>query len=756
MDTGISMKCNKRVILYSGTTEGRVLATMLSNAGVDTLLCVATEYGRIVLDEMPHVEVRTGRQDEAQMYEEITDCDCELVVDATHPFAIEVTENIRRATHKAGKKYIRVLRDTKTEYVRDNVFCFSSVEECAKALENTNGNIMLTTGSKELGIFVDSGISADRLYVRVLPGMESLKICNDLGIEGRHVIAMQGPFSEELNIAIMQQYDIKHLVTKESGVNGGFPEKLSAADKLGVNSYVITNPEMPEYNTGYATEKNCMNNNGNNIQDNVQALDMKAAVDEIAKLLEIDYKPKINIRLIGTGMGDKSMLTGQAVDAIEEADYIIGAGRLIELAKKLDIHAVESKSYYRAEDIVAYIEGLYVNLYSDIKVVILFSGDTGFYSGCKSVYEALMKLDFVDVNILPGVSSISVMAARLGTDWQDAHIESFHGVAEAYFEERYERIVCEQKLKYNKTFLLLSGRVQLIKLLEKLTQVLDIDKICIGYQLSYENESLYSGLAQEILDMSDEFEDGLYAMLVYRKSSYSIECEEDSNKHMYDKEYQIVIDTDNEEDSNKCIYDRKHKTDVNADKSIYLRDEQFIRGKVPMTKEEIRHLVIAKLNLGDDSVLYDIGCGTGSISCEAAAVSHGLKVYAMDASEEAVDLTKQNAEALGLSNISVIEGAAPEALDKLPMATHAFIGGSGGRLKDILTKLYSINPHMRVVIDAVSIETVAELATIEEEFNVADMETVVVQVSRLRKLGSYHMPKAENPVYICCFEFCDR
>ena len=751
---GISMNEKKRVILYAGTTEGRVLATMLSAAGVDTLLCVATEYGRVVLSEMPHIEVRTGRQDEAQMYAEITDCGCELVVDATHPFATAVTENIRRAAKKAGREYIRVARDTKAEYIRDNVLSVSSVEECVKALENTNGNIMLTTGSKELGVFVDSGISSDRLYVRVLPGLESLKICKDLGIEGKQVIAMQGPFSEELNIALMKQYDIKHLVTKESGANGGFPEKLSAAGKLGVNTYVIKNPEMTEDNTGYATENNCINNNGNNIQDNVQVFDMKTAVYEIAKLLEINYKPKINIRLIGTGMGALSMLTQQAVEAIEEADYIIGAGRLIESTKKLAVHAVETKPYYKAEDIVAYIERLYVNLYSDIKVVVLFSGDTGFYSGCKSVYEALMKLDFVDANVLPGVSSISMMAARFSTSWQDAHIESLHGVAEADFDSIYKGLVNEQCLKYNKTFLLLSGRVQLIRLLERLTQVLDIDKICIGYQLSYENERLYSGSTQEILDMRDELKDGLYAMLIYRKNAYSTECEEDSNMQMYDKEHKAGISVDDVEKNSRHTYDKEHLSGIGADKNRYLRDEQFIRGKVPMTKEEIRHLVISKLRLADDSVLYDIGCGTGSISCEAAAVSHGIKVYAMDASKEAISLTRQNAQALGLSNISVTEGAAPEALDKLPMATHAFIGGSGGRLKDILERLYSINPHMRVVIDAVSMETVAELSTIEEEFNVVDMETVVVQVSRLRKLGSYHMPKAENPVYICCFEFC--
>ena len=180
-------------------------------------------------------------------------------------------------------------------------------------------------------------------------------------------------------------------------------------------------------------------------------------------------------------------------------------------------------------------------------------------------------------------------------------------------------------------------------------------------------------------------------------------------------------------------------------------DDEFIRDKVPMTKEEIRNISISKLKLSGDSVVYDIGSGTGSVSVEIAGLSDDIRVFAIERSPEAARLTKENVRKAGLDNITVIETAAPDGLMDLPPATHAFIGGSGGNLKEILAVLRTINSEMRVVINAVTMETVSEAKDALSELGIIDEDIITVQVARSRKAGRYHMMQAENPVWIFSF-----
>ena len=184
-------------------------------------------------------------------------------------------------------------------------------------------------------------------------------------------------------------------------------------------------------------------------------------------------------------------------------------------------------------------------------------------------------------------------------------------------------------------------------------------------------------------------------------------------------------------------------------------DSAFIRGKVPMTKEEIRELAVCKLGLTEGAVVYDVGSGTGSVAVEIAARSGSIRVYAVEQKEEGVELIRRNRNQFGLSNITVIHGTAPDCFQDLPAPTHAFIGGSGGNLKDILTALREKNPAVCVVITAISVETVGELAEIlreiqrENQSPAADLDLIQVQVSRAKQAGSYHLMQAENPVYLC-------
>ena len=175
-----------------------------------------------------------------------------------------------------------------------------------------------------------------------------------------------------------------------------------------------------------------------------------------------------------------------------------------------------------------------------------------------------------------------------------------------------------------------------------------------------------------------------------------------------------------------------------------------------MTKENIRHLSVMKLGLTEGATVYDIGSGTGSVACEIAAQSNSIKVYAIEKKEEACSLIEQNAAKFGLSNIQIVQGLAPEALEGLEPPTHAFIGGSSGELREILTALNKAGGSVRVVINAVSLETIAEIQRALEDFGTRDLSIEQISVSRSRELGSYHLMTAENPVMIASFTLGGR
>ena len=190
-----------------------------------------------------------------------------------------------------------------------------------------------------------------------------------------------------------------------------------------------------------------------------------------------------------------------------------------------------------------------------------------------------------------------------------------------------------------------------------------------------------------------------------------------------------------------------------------IEDEEFERDKVPMTKSSVRHLSIVRLALSKDSVLYDIGSGTGSIAMEAAGLSDSIRVFAIEKKEEAVSLINRNKEKFNRSNVEIIFGNAPDDFvkEELPIPTHAFIGGSSGNMREILDYLRGLNPGMRIVTNAISLETISELTAIIKEFEKKEIiENLIIEqisVSRSKSVGEYHMMMGENPVYIVSFDF---
>ena len=248
------------VLLFGGTTEGRELAARLAGRGQRTILCVATDYGREVLEPEllanPCLDVRIGRMDAEEMRHLILEEEPGLVVDATHPYADQVTRNVREACEKTGRKCLRCLRPQSgeessgdmglrsgAESLKGGMVRVPTVQAAVEWLAARDGNILVTTGSKELAAFSQLPDFATRVYARVLPTLPSLSACLDQGLSGRHIIAMQGPFSEETNRSQLAEFNCRFLVTKDTGDNGGFREKVRAAGEAGAVALVIDRPE---------------------------------------------------------------------------------------------------------------------------------------------------------------------------------------------------------------------------------------------------------------------------------------------------------------------------------------------------------------------------------------------------------------------------------------------------------------------------------------------------------------------------------
>ncbi len=225
----------KKLLIFAGTTEGRELGERFKTK-YDLTLSVATQYGSELAGENAHC----ARMNEEEMSGFIGEHGFNYVVDATHPYAKEVSSNVMHSCEKMGVKLIRLLRGRSEMH---GCIPVANAKDCTKMLESLPGNILLTTGSKELDVYTAISDYEQRMFVRVLPTEGSVKRAVDLGYKTSNIIAMQGPFFHELNVALIRQFDISILVSKDGGYAGGFSEKLSAARQTGAKMIVISRPE---------------------------------------------------------------------------------------------------------------------------------------------------------------------------------------------------------------------------------------------------------------------------------------------------------------------------------------------------------------------------------------------------------------------------------------------------------------------------------------------------------------------------------
>lgn len=230
----------KKLLIFGGTSEEHTLLMALAPYPLEITLCVASTYGQLVLNNHnPNLSVHVGRLTASEMKDLIIHEGFFCVIDATHPYATEVTRNIKAAATETGIKYLRLSRKKST---LTTALIVSTMQEAAALLNTSQGNVLLTTGSKELSTFTGVSDYQNRLYPRVLPTIESIKACLDHGFQAKNIIAMHGPFTKELNIALMRQFGIQTLVTKDGGAFGGLPEKLEAATELAAKIIVVARP----------------------------------------------------------------------------------------------------------------------------------------------------------------------------------------------------------------------------------------------------------------------------------------------------------------------------------------------------------------------------------------------------------------------------------------------------------------------------------------------------------------------------------
>lgn len=646
----------EKVIVFAGTTEGYELCRFLSEHQISVYACAATEYGGKALTETPYLHIHTGRLSREEMEAFFLKEEPNFVLDATHPYAAEVTDNIKSACEKTGFFYQRVLREQGRQ--AEKAVYVESTEAAAEFLNTTEGNVLLTTGSKELKKFLGVKDYKERLYARVLSLPSVMEECSAAGFEGKHLIGMQGPFSRELNEAMLRQFHCRYLVTKDSGKAGGFQEKIDAAFSCGAIPVIIGRPLKEE------------------------GLSLVECKKWLSQKFGFSLKPQIT--LLGIGMGSRDTLTIEGEKALEKAELLIGARRIAD-SVKMPHHTVIYE--YDSEKILKCIEEN--SQYEHI--VIALSGDVGFYSGAKKLLHNLGE----DTRVICGISSVVYFMAKAGLSWDDAKIVSAHGR-----NCNLVSLICHSK----KVFSILGTKDGISSLAGRLVSYGMGDVLLyVGENLSYENEKIFVKPAKELVS--------------------------------YEGDALCVI----------CAYN-ENASELMSTHGI--KDECFIRGKAPMTKEEVRTVSLMKLGLSEDSVCYDVGAGTGSVAVEMALRAHQGKVYAIEKKEDALALILENKKKFAADNLEIVGGCAPEAMEELPVPTHAFIGGSSGNLKDIIRLLLNKNPEVKIVINCITLETVGEAMEAIREFDFQERDIVQMSVSRSKEVGRYHMMMGENPIYI--------
>lgn len=434
----------------------------------------------------------------------------------------------------------------------------------------------------------------------------------------------------------------------------------------------------------------------------------------------------MNITLIGTGCGTPATLTEEGKHALERAEVIFGAARVLSglpgvctrTSDSSRKKTVQAKPKQICDLLAGYVEeGTIEN------AAIALSGDSGFYSGARILKERILERfgDICPVEIIPGISSVQMLAARLGIPWQDWNLVSAHGVG---CDPVYEI------MKGRATFFLTGGKYTADVICRELVEAgLGDLRVTVGGNLTYlhedKNVSTDTGHVGSILTSDPDMK---IENIVTGTAS---ECAERSFSDLA----VLLVDTKTP-DGKQLIQCRR---------PAGMPDDVFVRGKVPMTKMEVRCVILGKMAVSENDVVWDIGAGTGSVSVELAMQAR--QVWALERRDEAVELIRENREKFGRWNLRIVQGEAPMDLKELPDPDAVFVGGSGGHLGEILSKVWRRNGRARICISATLLETLQESLAAFAEREI-EPDIVQIAVTRSEKIGGRHMMRAGNPIYI--------
>ena len=392
------------------------------------------------------------------------------------------------------------------------------------------------------------------------------------------------------------------------------------------------------------------------------------------------------VTIAGMGPGGPGLLTAEALDALAQAGLIVGSERLLEqlpaAAAARRVCAVDPQQVLQAlEDM------------GGGSAVVLMSGDTGFYSGARRLLPLLAGFE---VRLLPGISSVQLLAARLGRPWQDWHLASAHG--------QPCDPVCDA-LNHPAVCYLTGGQNTPQAICRALAGAgLGGAAVTVGQRLSYPDERIAAGTAARLAGQTF---DPLAVVLVENPAGFA----------------------------------RRAVT-------TGIADGEFVRGEVPMTKQEVRAAALARLELCPGDAAWDVGAGTGSVSVEMALCARRGRVYAVEREPDACGLILLNRAKFGVCNLELVRGEAPGALEPLPAPDAVFLGGTGGALGDILTAALAKNPAVRAAVTAVTPETLHQALESMERLGFGDVQLAQISVARGVKRGAYHLLTAQNPVFL--------
>lgn len=393
----------------------------------------------------------------------------------------------------------------------------------------------------------------------------------------------------------------------------------------------------------------------------------------------------MNVTLIGMGSGQPENLTLQGLAALRQADLILGARRLLAV---LPAGCTENRAAaYRPDEVAELLQTSGAE-----NAVLVYSGDTGFYSGASSMMEKLEALG-VRARVLPGLSSIQLLAAALGRPWQGWNLVSAHGR------------ICDpvaECMQGRPTFFLTGGSEDPATLCAQLAAegFGDVQAV-VGQCLGTPEEKIFRGSVKELA--------------AGRFNSLSV----------------LLVEA----------------AEVLPRRAPGLPDEAFERGDVPMTKQEVRAAVLAKLAVRPEDILWDVGAGTGSVSVELALAAPRGRVYAVECRPEGCALIKANREKFRTRNLVLVEGLAPAALSDLPAPDAVFIGGSKGSLAAIVDAALDKNPDARICVSAIALESLsAAVAALTAKGRTVQVSQIAV--SRARAVGGLHLMMAQNPIYL--------